>query len=221
MCIYGNEWAKRSVDQVQLSICCLERVGARHRTLGTGVHQRDRSFNLNARQSAQPCNSLFSQHGASRRRHLTDRHPKGGRRRRLARKLFQRLGPEKHFIRIADHTLPAEIANAIDNLHGARTGSLRDHRRAESSRERFGADRPGLLQTPFRFPCMSDTIAIRIKDQKISDQALTLETGLTSLESWRRGWESNPRMEVLQTSPLGHLGTAPRSISITKTCMPL
>ena len=27
--------------------------------------------------------------------------------------------------------------------------------------------------------------------------------------SWRRGWDSNPRMEVLQTSPLGHLGTAP------------
>jgi hypothetical protein len=26
---------------------------------------------------------------------------------------------------------------------------------------------------------------------------------------WRRGWDSNPRMEVLQTSPLGHLGTAP------------
>ena len=28
-------------------------------------------------------------------------------------------------------------------------------------------------------------------------------------ENWRRGWDSNPRMEVLQTSPLGHLGTAP------------
>ncbi len=27
--------------------------------------------------------------------------------------------------------------------------------------------------------------------------------------AWRRGWDSNPRMEVLQTSPLGHLGTAP------------
>src|SRR5215475_5443242 len=26
---------------------------------------------------------------------------------------------------------------------------------------------------------------------------------------WRRGWDSNPRMEVLQTSPLGRLGTAP------------
>ena len=26
---------------------------------------------------------------------------------------------------------------------------------------------------------------------------------------WRRGWDSNPRMEVLQTSPLGLLGTAP------------
>ena len=31
---------------------------------------------------------------------------------------------------------------------------------------------------------------------------------------WRRGWESNPRMEVLQTSPLGHLGTAPQFLSI-------
>ena len=28
-------------------------------------------------------------------------------------------------------------------------------------------------------------------------------------ENWRRGWDSNPRMEVLQTSPLGRLGTAP------------
>ena len=27
---------------------------------------------------------------------------------------------------------------------------------------------------------------------------------------WRRGWDSNPRMEVLQTSPLGLLGTAPK-----------
>ena len=26
---------------------------------------------------------------------------------------------------------------------------------------------------------------------------------------WRRGWDLNPRMEVLQTSPLGLLGTAP------------
>ena len=40
----------------------------------------------------------------------------------MARKLLQRLGPKKHFIRVAHHTLPAEIANAIDNLHGARTG---------------------------------------------------------------------------------------------------
>src|SRR6185437_6294789 len=36
---------------------------------------------------------------------------------------------------------------------------------------------------------------------------------------WRRGWDSNPRMEVLQTSPLGHLGTAPEpAVSISKTC---
>jgi hypothetical protein len=28
-------------------------------------------------------------------------------------------------------------------------------------------------------------------------------------ENWRRGWDSNPRIKVLQTFPLGHLGTAP------------
>src|SRR5271155_4701100 len=31
----------------------------------------------------------------------------------------------------------------------------------------------------------------------------------TERKIWRRGWDSNPRMEVLQTSPLGLLGTAP------------
>src|SRR2546421_8978064 len=38
-------------------------------------------------------------------------------------------------------------------------------------------------------------------------------------KAWRRGWDSNPRMEVLQTSPLGHLGTAPRIFSIAKSWM--
>jgi hypothetical protein len=42
----------------------------------------------------------------------------------LARKLCQRLGPEKHFIHVAEHTWPAEIANAIHNLRGTRS-SLR------------------------------------------------------------------------------------------------
>src|SRR3989442_5933601 len=35
-----------------------------------------------------------------------------------SRKLLERLGPEKHFICVAHHTFPAEVANAIDNLHG-------------------------------------------------------------------------------------------------------
>src|SRR3981081_2909326 len=41
-------------------------------------------------------------------------------------------------------------------------------------------------------------------------------------EAWRRGWDSNPRMEVLQTSPLGHLGTAPFLITqlLTATALP-
>jgi hypothetical protein len=40
----------------------------------------------------------------------------------LGRKFLKRLGPEKHFISVAHHTLPAEIANAIDNFYGTRTG---------------------------------------------------------------------------------------------------
>jgi hypothetical protein len=39
-----------------------------------------------------------------------------------------------------------------------------------------------------------------------------LITSVPLTESWRRGWDSNPRMEVLQTSPLGHLGTAPNFV---------
>jgi uncharacterized protein involved in exopolysaccharide biosynthesis len=41
--------------------------------------------------------------------------------RQLTRKLGQRLGPEKHFIGIANHALPAEIANPIHDLRGTRS----------------------------------------------------------------------------------------------------
>jgi hypothetical protein len=44
-----------------------------------------------------------------------------------------------------------------------------------------------------------------------------IASGLSEMESWRRGWDSNPRMEVLQTSPLGLLGTAPEPVSISKS----
>jgi hypothetical protein len=86
------------------------------------VDQRHGLLNLNARQTAQPFDSLFAQQGASCVSHLANRGPKRGRSQRLARKFLQRLGPEKHFIRVTDHALPAEIANAVDNLDGARTG---------------------------------------------------------------------------------------------------
>ena len=56
-----------------------------------------------------------------RRGHLLDHSQQGLQVGRLARKLRQRLGPEKHFIRIANHALPAEIANAVHNLHGTRS----------------------------------------------------------------------------------------------------
>src|SRR5713226_1250459 len=37
---------------------------------------------------------------------------------------------------------------------------------------------------------------------------------------WRRGRESNPRMMVLQTIPLGHLGTAPLFYNYARTLCP-
>jgi hypothetical protein len=48
------------------------------------------------------------------------------------------------------------------------------------------------------------------------------QLALSDMECWRRGWDSNPRMEVLQTSPLGHLGTAPFPITqpLTATALP-
>jgi hypothetical protein len=85
------------------------------------VYQGHLTLNLNTRQSTQPRDPLFSKHGTCNRCHLTDHRPKRRRRRRLARKFLKRLGPEKHFISVAHDTLPAEIANAIDNLYGTRT----------------------------------------------------------------------------------------------------
>ncbi len=38
-----------------------------------------------------------------------------------------------------------------------------------------------------------------------------------SVENWRRGWDLNPRMEVLQTSPLNLLGTAPLVTEYSET----
>ena len=44
---------------------------------------------------------------------------------------------------------------------------------------------------------------------------------LSEMECWRRGWDLNPRMEVLQTSPLGLLGTAPKSTEYSETAIHL
>ena len=71
--------------------------------------------------ASQPREPLLSQRCTRRRADLTNRRPKRRRRFRLAREILQRLGPRQHLIRIADHALPAEIANAIYNLHRTRS----------------------------------------------------------------------------------------------------
>jgi len=81
------------------------------------LHQRHRTMNLHARQPAQLGEPVFSQRCAGRRRHLLDRREKGQQLGRLLRKLLQGLGA-KSISSVAHHALPAEIANAIHNLHG-------------------------------------------------------------------------------------------------------
>ena len=116
----GNRLAQRFENGFELGIGRFWRGGS-PKTLGTGVHQRHWTLNLNPLQASQPCDPFVTQHGAGRR-HLADRRPEGGQGPQLARKFLQRIGPKQHFIRVARDTLPAEIANAIDNLNGARTG---------------------------------------------------------------------------------------------------
>lgn len=59
MRVDGNRLAQRPVNRFKLSI---GRFWCRNspRTLGTGMHQRHRTLNLNARQPAQPRDPLFS-----------------------------------------------------------------------------------------------------------------------------------------------------------------
>jgi integrase/recombinase XerD len=45
--------------------------------------------------------------------------------------------------------------------------------------------------------------------RQVHEKKRSSNSQILKREIWRRGWDSNPRMEVLQTSPLGHLGTAP------------
>src|ERR1700722_6248013 len=111
MRINGNWLAERSINRLQLSLTCW-RHGCAPETLGTGMHQRKRTMNLNAWQAAQPGEPLFSQHSAGCHRHLFENDQERSQLRCLSRKLLQRFGRRKHFIGIADHALPAEIANA-------------------------------------------------------------------------------------------------------------
>jgi hypothetical protein len=66
---------------------------------------------------------------------------------------------------------------------------------------------------PVRGYCLESTaMSNRFSDLRRSEKNAARLAVLASesyLRKWRRGWDSNPRMEVLQTSPLGHLGTAP------------
>src|SRR5260370_29928681 len=75
-------------------------------------------MNLNARQATQPGDPFFSERGAGRNPHLLNRCKKWLQLGRLLGKFRQRLGAEKHFVRIANHALPAEVANVIHNLRG-------------------------------------------------------------------------------------------------------
>ncbi len=78
-------------------------------------------MNPDARQRTQPGEPLFSQRFTGGRRHLPDGGPQGLQFGRLTGKFLERPGCGKHFVRIANHAWPAEIANLVHNLHVAGT----------------------------------------------------------------------------------------------------
>src|SRR5438105_4875002 len=162
MPVDGNRLAQQPENRFQLIIARF-RCRSSPRTLGTGVYQGHLTLNLNAGQPPQPPDPLLSKHGTCNRCHLTDHRPKRGRRRRQARKFLKRLGPEKHFIRVAHHTLPAEITDAIDNLYGTRTGVCKITAMEKQVRRSLLQIRHNSLNA-VRFPWMSDRIAVRIKE---------------------------------------------------------
>ena len=63
-------------------------------------------------------------------------------------------------------------------------------------------------------------VAVRLTGTKgtpqVHEKPEAMNEHKTQGQFWRRGWDLNPRMEVLQTSPLGLLGTAPELRSIAK-----
>ena len=83
------------------------------------MHQRHRTMNLHARQAAQPGDPLFSQRFDGVAAAISPIAAKSG---CSLGDCFANShsdsGSKKHFIRIADHALPAEIANAVHNLRG-------------------------------------------------------------------------------------------------------
>src|SRR2546426_11153546 len=57
---------------------------------------------------------------------------------------------------------------------------------------------------------VSEHLLGRLTEEDIVTRAVTGQEGPgVAAGFWRRGRDSNPRMMVLQTIPLGHLGTAP------------
>src|ERR1700732_1534207 len=82
---------------------------------------------------------------------------------------------------------------------GRRWHLARDFYGLRSWLYRSGGKNPAALKQPFWPESVNYVSGTFCKGSLRTVQKLT----------WRRGWDSNPRMEVLQTSPLGHLGTAP------------
>ena len=115
MTVDCNRPAKRSVHRLQFPIARL-RHGTTPRTVGTGMHQRDRPWHLYPWKLAQPCQPLFSQRFAARGCHLFDNGPKRLQLRDSRGKFRQRFRPRQHFVSIAQHPLPAKIANSINDL---------------------------------------------------------------------------------------------------------
>ena len=82
------------------------------------MHERHRRANLSTRQAAQPDQPVFPEGFPSCGRHLCYHGEQGLQLGRLLRERAERIGRRKHFVCVANYTLPSKIANAIHNFRG-------------------------------------------------------------------------------------------------------
>lgn len=109
-----------TVHGLPFGICCLGLRGPPG-ILRAGMHQGQRAFRMQSGQRRQPGEPLLSQRLPRCGRHFAQHRPEGIEGGSLGGKRFEFRRREEHLAGVAHHARPAEIADVIDDLDGARS----------------------------------------------------------------------------------------------------